>query len=150
MHPYLLPVFLLTVAMSSSLFASGAESTMVSPVSADAVVWIKSPQDGQRVSSPVTLSFGNSNVAISPAGTERANSGHHHLLINLQELPAMDMPLPASAQVIHFGKGQNEKPEHRLFILARARPKLLWSLSQVSTACSYCWATICMYPMPGQ
>ena len=103
MHPYLLPVFLLTVAMSSSLFASGAESTMVSPVSADAVVWIKSPQDGQRVSSPVTLSFGNSNVAISPAGTERANSGHHHLLINLQELPAMDMPLPASAQVIHFG-----------------------------------------------
>ncbi|MDB2547824.1 MAG: DUF4399 domain-containing protein [Porticoccaceae bacterium] len=108
MHPYLLPVFLLTVAMSSSLFASGAESTMVSPVSADAVVWIKSPQDGQRVSSPVTLSFGNSNVAISPAGTERANSGHHHLLINLQELPAMDMPLPASAQVIHFGKGQTE------------------------------------------
>jgi len=81
---------------------------MVSPVSADAVVWIKSPQDGQRVSSPVTLSFGNSNVAISPAGTERANSGHHHLLINLQELPAMDMPLPASAQVIHFGQGQTE------------------------------------------
>ena len=66
------------------------------------------PQRVQRVSSPVTLSFGNSNVAISPAGTERANSGHHHLLINLQELPAMDMPLPASAQVIHFGKGQTE------------------------------------------
>jgi hypothetical protein len=47
-------------------------------------------------------------VEISPAGIERNNSGHHHLLINLQTLPAMDMPLPANAQVIHFGKGQTQ------------------------------------------
>lgn len=108
MKPNLLAVCLLTVLMPPALFAAAAESSIISPVSADAVVWIKSPQDGERVSSPVTLSFGHSDVEISPAGTERANSGHHHLLINLQALPAMDMPLPANAQVIHFGGGQTE------------------------------------------
>jgi len=94
--------------MPSSLFAAGLESGIVSPVSANAKVWIESPKDGQRVSSPVSLSFASSDVNISPAGTEIPNSGHHHLLINLQALPVMDMPLPANAQIIHFGKGQTE------------------------------------------
>jgi hypothetical protein len=94
--------------MSSALSVQATESGIVSSVSADALVWIESPQDGQRLSSPVTLSFGSSGVEISPAGIERNNSGHHHLLINLQTLPAMDMPLPANAQVMHFGKGQTQ------------------------------------------
>lgn len=106
MKPYI--VYLLAAVMSSALSVQATESSIVSSVSADALVWIESPQDGQRLSSPVTLSFGSSGVEISPAGIERNNSGHHHLLINLQTLPAMDMPLPANAQVIHFGKGQTQ------------------------------------------
>jgi hypothetical protein len=62
----------------------------------------------QEVSSPVTVVFGSESVSISPAGVEQENSGHHHLLVDLDELPAMDMPLPGSAQLIHFGKGQTE------------------------------------------
>ena len=38
---------------------------------------------------------------------EQSNSGHHHLMIDMDELPAMNMPLPGSAQLIHFGKGQS-------------------------------------------
>ena len=106
MKPY--TVYLLAAVMFSALSVQATESSIVSSVSADALVWIESPQDGQRLSSPVTLSFGSSGVEISPAGIERNNSGHHHLLINLQTLPAMDMPLPANAQVIHFGKGQTQ------------------------------------------
>jgi hypothetical protein len=106
MKPYI--VYLLAAVMFSALSVQATESSIVSSVSADALVWIESPQDGQRLSSPVTLSFGSSGVEISPAGIERNNSGHHHLLINLQTLPAMDMPLPANAQVIHFGKGQTQ------------------------------------------
>jgi hypothetical protein len=106
MKPYI--VYLLAAVMSSALSVQATESSIVSSVSADALVWIESPQDGQRLSSPVTLSFGSSGVEISPAGIERNNSGHHHLLINLQTLPAMDMPLSANAQVIHFGKGQTQ------------------------------------------
>lgn len=106
MKPYI--VYLLAAVMFSALSVQATESSIVSSVSADALVWIESPQDGQRLSSPVTLSFGSSGVEISPAGIERNNSGHHHLLINLQTLPAMDMPLPANAQVMHFGKGQTQ------------------------------------------
>ena len=106
MKPYI--VYLLAAVMFSALSVQATESSIVSSVSADALVWIESPQDGQRLSSPVTLSFGSSGVEISPAGIERNNSGHHHLLINLQTLPAMDMPLSANAQVIHFGKGQTQ------------------------------------------
>jgi len=106
MKPYI--VYLLAAVMFSALSVQATESSIVSSVSADALVWIESPQDGRRLSSPVTLSFGSSGVEISPAGIERNNSGHHHLLINLQTLPAMDMPLPANAQVIHFGKGQTQ------------------------------------------
>ena len=43
-----------------------------------------------------------------PCGRYQANSGHHHLLVDMDKLPALDMPLPASDQVIHFGKGQTE------------------------------------------
>lgn len=108
MKSYLLIICQLMILMPSSLFAAGLESGVVSPVSANAKVWIESPKDGQRVGSPVSLSFASSDVNISPAGTESPNSGHHHLLINLQALPVMDMPLPANAQIIHFGKGQTE------------------------------------------
>ncbi|MDG0971503.1 MAG: DUF4399 domain-containing protein [Porticoccaceae bacterium] len=94
-----------------------------SDVAADARVWIESPGDGQVVSSPVAIVFGSDNVSISSAGVEQVNSGHHHLLIDMEELPVMDMPLPAHAQLIHFGKGQTsaklslEPGEHSLQLL---------------------------------
>jgi hypothetical protein len=47
-------------------------------------------------------------MEISPAGTAMESSGHHHLLLNLDDEPDMQVPLPASEQVIHFGKGQTE------------------------------------------
>ena len=103
-------LFTFSVALSAStnLHSSEHSSGMVSKVSPDARVWIESPADMQQVSSPVTIMFGSSNVGISPAGKEAENSGHHHLLIDLDQLPAMDIPLPASAQVVHFGRGQTE------------------------------------------
>ena len=74
----------------------------------DARVFFISPADGDTVSSPVTISFGLEGMEVVPAGEEQENAGHHHLLINLDELPAMDFPLPATDQVVHFGGGQTE------------------------------------------
>ena len=37
-----------------------------------------------------------------------ANTGHHHLLINVDALPAMDQPIPADDTHKHFGGGQTE------------------------------------------
>jgi hypothetical protein len=71
-------------------------------------VYIISPTDGAVVTSPVTVKFGLRGMGVAPAGVSVAGTGHHHLLIDLAELPAMDKPLPANAQVKHFGKGQTE------------------------------------------
>ena len=49
-----------------------------------------------------------SGMGIAPAGSNIDNTGHHHLLIDIDELPPMDRPLPATDQIIHFGGGQTE------------------------------------------
>jgi hypothetical protein len=43
-----------------------------------------------------------------PGETSLPNTGHHHLLIDVDVLPPMDAPLPKSDQVRHFGVGQTE------------------------------------------
>ena len=58
--------------------------------------------------SPVTVRFGLSGMGVTPAGHAAENTGHHHILIDLVELPSMDLPLPKSEQVVHFGGGQTE------------------------------------------
>lgn len=74
----------------------------------DARVFFISPQDGDTVSNPVTFEFGVENMTVVAAGVQQEHSGHHHLLINLDELPAMDVTLPATEQIVHFGAGQTE------------------------------------------
>ena len=102
-------VLSLLLVLTPIAFAESSDLPTLSSVAAEgARVYIVSPTDGQILSSPVRVVFGSDKIAISPAGTEVANSGHHHLLIDLDELPGMDLPLPASNQLIHFGKGQTE------------------------------------------
>jgi len=47
-------------------------------------------------------------MGVAPAGTIKSNSGHHHLLINLDELPDLKLPLPSNENLLHFGLGQTE------------------------------------------
>lgn len=71
-------------------------------------VYIISPADGEAVSSPVTVKFGLRGMGVAPAGVAKANTGHHHLLIDVAELPDLSKPVPADANHRHFGGGQTE------------------------------------------
>ena len=71
-------------------------------------VYIISPAHGEVVSSPVQVLFGLRGMGVAPAGTDKAGTGHHHLLIDVDQLPAMDQPVPSDASHRHFGKGQTE------------------------------------------
>jgi hypothetical protein len=75
---------------------------------AGASVYIISPKDGATVSSPFVVQFGLKGMGIAPAGVEHANTGHHHLLIDVTEMPDMTKPLPATDHIKHFGGGQTE------------------------------------------
>jgi hypothetical protein len=64
-------------------------------------------KNGDILKSPFLVQFGLSGKGIAPAGVEVANTGHHHLLINIDELD-FKMPIPSSKQHLHFGMGQTE------------------------------------------
>jgi hypothetical protein len=72
-----------------------------------AKVYIDSPANGAYVPTTFTVRFGLTNMGIAPAGVEKANSGHHHLLIDA-ELPPFDQPIPNDPTHLHFGAGQTE------------------------------------------
>lgn len=72
-----------------------------------AEVYLISPKDGETVTNPVTVRFGLKGMGVAPAGVEKENTGHHHLLID-SELPALDKPVPKDDKHVHFGGGQTE------------------------------------------
>ena len=76
-------------------------------VSANPKVYFINLEDGDRVESPFLIQFGLSGMGIAPAGTERSNTGHHHLLINVDDID-LSKPIPSSSNHIHFGGGQTE------------------------------------------
>ncbi len=93
--------------LTAPLTVSAADS-LVTEAPADAKVYFIEPQDGEVIEGPVKVVFGLQNMGVAPAGVDRENTGHHHLLIDTDELPDMTQPLPASDHVKHFGGGQTE------------------------------------------
>ena len=84
----------------STIFASFS-------ISANPKVYFINLEDGDRVESPFLIQFGLSGMGIAPAGTDRSNTGHHHLLINVDDID-LSKPIPSSSNHIHFGGGQTE------------------------------------------
>ncbi len=74
----------------------------------NAEVYLLAPENGASVSSSFTVRFGLRGMGIAPAGVQSPNTGHHHLLIDVDELPPENLPLPATDQIRHFGLGQTE------------------------------------------
>jgi hypothetical protein len=70
-------------------------------------VYFVEPADGATVSSPFKVVFGVGGMVVEPAGVIKADSGHHHLLINTGPIKAGE-PIPADDTHLHFGKGQTE------------------------------------------
>lgn len=95
-----------TVAAAATTEA--AANPLISIAPADAKVYIISPADGEVVSSTFIVKFGLSGMGVAPAGIDMENTGHHHILIDLDEMPDMSMPLPTTDNVVHFGVGQTE------------------------------------------
>jgi hypothetical protein len=48
-------------------------------------------------------------MAVGPAGIEKPNTGHHHLVIDTTLTPEeLRQPIPADGHRLHFGAGQTE------------------------------------------
>ncbi len=80
---------------------------------------IVEPADGAEVTNPFTVSFEVEGLTIVPAGEQVPRSGHHHLLVDVDE-PAPGTPIPSIEGYLHYGQGQTsleltlEPGPHRL------------------------------------
>ncbi|MDX2370844.1 MAG: DUF4399 domain-containing protein [Colwellia sp.] len=100
---------LIAITLALTSFSSVTLANNVSSASsANATVYFITPVDGQTVSSNVTVKFGLNGMGVSPAGIEKKNTGHHHILIDTATLPNLLDPLPATDKIKHFGGGQTE------------------------------------------
>ena len=70
-------------------------------------VYLITPTNGETTSSPVVVRFGLGGMGVAPAGVEKKNTGHHHLVVDA-ELPPANLPIPKSDNSRHFGGGQTE------------------------------------------
>lgn len=78
------------------------------PAPAGALAYIIEPADGARVASPVRVVFGLKGIGVAPAGVDRNDAGHHHLLVDAP-LPAdLGLPIANDETHRHFGGGQTE------------------------------------------
>jgi Domain of unknown function (DUF4399) len=74
-----------------------------------ASVYFISPQNGDAVTNPFTVRFGLRGMGVAPAGVDKPNTGHHHLLIDTTLSPEqLTQPIVNDAQHLHFGGGQTE------------------------------------------
>ena len=101
-------------ALTLTLALLAAPALAQETPSADgAKVYFVNLEDGATVSSPVKVVFGLSGMGVAPAGTEKENTGHHHLLIDRpafgsEDPEEVEYGIPADDTHIHFGGGQTE------------------------------------------
>ncbi|KXF82590.1 DUF4399 domain-containing protein [Enterovibrio coralii] len=114
-------VIALLTLFSVCLMPTSAVSA--TPSSPKAKLYFVAPSDGEIVPETFKVVFGLKGMTIAPAGDNQPNSGHHHLLINVDSLVDFSLPLPATDNIRHFGGGQTEtlltlpKGKHTLQLL---------------------------------
>ena len=77
------------------------------PSPAGAKLYFIEPKNGAEISGPVIVKFGLVGMGVAPAGVEKKDTGHHHLLID-QKLADDKAPIPQDDKHRHFGMGQTE------------------------------------------
>jgi len=97
----------MVLAALAALAAGAAEAQ--SPAPADAEAYIIWPPDGQEIrAGKLWVRMGLKDMGVAPAEVDRPNTGHHHLLLDVDDLPPLDQEIPSDRNHLHFGGGQTE------------------------------------------
>ena len=99
---------LFAVAAAVLSIASGGVAADPKSIPEGAKVYIIWPPDGQVIpGGKFWVRMGLAGAGVAPAGIEKANTGHHHLLVDT-DLPPLDQEIPNDKHHLHFGLGQTE------------------------------------------
>jgi uncharacterized protein DUF4399 len=78
------------------------------PAAKDALLYFIWPQNGATIKGGFWCRFGLRGMGVTHAGDDFQNSGHHHLLIDVNEPLDANEPIPQDKNHLHFGAGQTE------------------------------------------
>ena len=81
--------------LTATAIAADAPGLPTTAAPAGAEVYIISPSDGATVGQEVTVRFGLKGMGVAPAGIGKEHTGHHHLLVDVDTLPAAGQPKAA-------------------------------------------------------
>ena len=94
--------------VAATLWAAGP-ALAETPSPAGAKVYIINLKDGDSVTSPFKVQFGLTGMGVAPAGVEKPNTGHHHLIIDTAlSADELKAPIASDAKHVHYGGGQTE------------------------------------------
>jgi hypothetical protein len=96
------------VALLAALLSTGIAHAQGKSAPKDAKVYFITPVDGQKIRSGFWARFGLRNMGVTHAGDDYQNSGHHHLLVDVNEPVDPKEPIPQDKSHLHFGAGQTE------------------------------------------
>jgi hypothetical protein len=99
------PILVLSAALSLLSCDGRAEGR---PSPKDAYLYFVWPQSGTVIKGAFWCRFGLRNMGVTRAGDDFANSGHHHLLVDVNEPLNVNEPIPQDKSHLHFGAGQTE------------------------------------------
>lgn len=102
---------LLALVASPTLAQGRPSSSPAAPVAqtrpAAPQIYFRAPRDGAVVGPTFDVAFGLKNYGVAPAGVNLANTGHFHVLIDV-EPGAAGAVVPADSLHRHYGGGQIE------------------------------------------
>ncbi len=99
----------LAAALAAPLSAQNPRPTTAAPAAPAPApeIYFRAPADGATVPPSFPVAFGLRNYGVAPATVNLANTGHFHILINVNA-PAPGQLIPADSLHRHFGAGQIE------------------------------------------
>ncbi len=92
------------IAFGSTALLMGASAASIA---AEGRAFFVEPKDGATVSSPFKVKFGVEGKEVVPAGEDKPNSGHNHLILNGGPIPKGEL-IPTDDTHLHFGQAQTE------------------------------------------
>lgn len=102
------PIGWLAPLTAVGILAAAVATAETKPMPENAKVYIIWPGDGQVIpGGKFWVRMGLSGAGVAPAGIEKANTGHHHLIVDA-DLPPLDQEIPNDKNHRHFGLGQTE------------------------------------------
>lgn len=98
----------LVLLAAALAFVSCAANAQGTPAPKDALLYFIWPHNGAIIKGGFWCRFGLRNMGITHAGDTYKNSGHHHLLVDVNEPLNVNEPIPQDKNHLHFGAGQTE------------------------------------------